>query len=80
MPSSGWRAERSGDRPSSDTIVASHTLGDRKSDDSLSASSERTGVGKRRRRSLLKLTWRFSPRTTSQSRHSTRSNRSIDAV
>ena len=80
LPSRGWGADRSGDRPSSDTIVASHAIGDRKSENSLSASNERTSSGKRRRRSLLKLTFRSSPSTTSQSRHSTRSNLSMDAV
>ena len=66
----GWRARRSGDRATSDTIVASHTIGERKSDNDLSASNERSSSGKRRRRSLLKLTCRSSPSTTSQSRPS----------
>jgi hypothetical protein len=80
LPSSGWRAERNGERASSDTMVASHAIGDRNSDDSLSATSERWSIGKRRSRSLLRLTFRFSPRTTTQSRQITRSDRSIGAV
>ena len=43
-------ADRSGERPSSETIVASHAIGDRKIENSLSASNERTSSGKRRRR------------------------------